>query len=86
MVLDPTNILHRLLPSHDDESFQCLRFIDWYGDTVFNRLQIPSFLAEWERLKLKASSDQELHLIERVARLAYDCQAETHLYLKVIGD
>ena len=86
MVLDPTNILHRLLPSHDDESFQCLRFIDWYGDTVFNRLQIPSFLAEWKGLSLKQAPIKNSTLSRGVARLAYDCQAETHLYLKVIGD
>jgi hypothetical protein len=32
--------LHRLLP-HDDEAStsQTLRYIDWYGDTIFNHLQ-----------------------------------------------
>ena len=42
---DPKNILHQLLPS-EDASYNFLRFIDWYGETVFNRLQIPSFISE----------------------------------------
>lgn len=36
---DPSNILHRLLPRSDNGSYLLLRFIDWYGDTVFNQLQ-----------------------------------------------
>ncbi len=86
MVLDPKNHLHRLLPSLDDESYQCLRFIDWYGDTVFNRLQIPTFLIEWERIKVKAESDEERELIHRIEKLARDSQLEPHFYLKFIGD
>lgn len=86
MVLDPKNHLHRLLPSHDDESYQCLRFIDWYGHTVFNRLQMPIFLSEWQRVRAKVKSDEECDLIDRVEKLAHDCQCEPHLYLRFIGD
>ncbi len=86
MVFDPKNHLHRLLPSHDDESYQCLRFIDWYGETVFNRLQIPTLLAEWERIAVKAKSNEERELMRRIEKLARDTQLEPHLYLKFIGD
>ena len=34
----PTRLV-RMLPSYDDESFQCLRFIDPYGNTIFNVVQ-----------------------------------------------
>lgn len=39
-VFDPEDILQRLLP-FNDESSSCLRFVDPYGDTTFNQLQIP---------------------------------------------
>jgi hypothetical protein len=40
---DPQNLLHRLLErSHAAEPH--LAEIDWYGDTTFNRLQMPRFL------------------------------------------
>lgn len=29
------NLLHELLPLHDDLSYQLLRFVDWYADTTF---------------------------------------------------
>jgi hypothetical protein len=45
------NFLHRLLPPHDDDTYYCLRYVDWYGDTVFNRLQIETVLQELERIR-----------------------------------
>ncbi len=83
---DPHNLLHRLLPPHDDDSYQCLRFIDWYGDTVFNRLQMTPFLAEWERLYSAAQSEEEKELLRSIETLARRCQSEPHLYLKFYGD
>ncbi len=82
---DPTNILHRLLPSHDDETYQLLRFIDWYGDTVFNLLQIDTFLKEWSRLRSRAHAPEELELLLRIEKLARRCKDEL-LYLKFYGD
>lgn len=43
---DVPNVLGRLLPPADDRSFRCLGFIDLYGDTVFNRLQMGELLTE----------------------------------------
>jgi hypothetical protein len=83
---DPANYLHRLLPSHDDETYQCLRFIDWYGDTIFNRLQMERFLLELERIKGKARTPQEQELLGGIERLARRCTEESHRYLKFYGD
>lgn len=83
---DPTNLLHRLLPSQDDPSYKYLRFIDWYGDTIFNRLQIEPFLAEWQRLLNKARTIEESALLEEIKRLAERCRSEPHTYLKFYGD
>lgn len=83
---DPTNLLHRLLPSYDDVSSQFLRFIDWYGDTVFNRLQMEGFIAEWKKLSSKAQTVAEKELLSRVESLARRCQNEPHLYVKIYGD
>ena len=48
-VLDEKNITEKLLPDREDASSPCLRFVDPDGDTVFNRLQVPSLVAELER-------------------------------------
>ena len=39
------------------DSRVCLRFIDPYGDTVFNQLQIPHLLAELEALRERLTDD-----------------------------
>jgi hypothetical protein len=83
---DLSNLLHRVLPSNDDSSYQYLQFIDWYGDTVFNGLQMKPFKAEWKRLKKVAQTDEEKVILARVNILADRCQTEPHLYLKFYGD
>ena len=85
-VLDPQNLLHRLLPSFDDLSFQWIRYIDWYENTVFNHLQIAPFLDEWRRLYQSASSDDDHELLRRVEDLAVEVQRSNHRYLKFYGD
>ena len=83
---DPTNILQRLLPSVNDHSFVCLTFIDPYGDTVFNQLQMETCLVELERIAAKATTDQERDLLDGVKRLMDRCRSEQHVYLKFYGD
>lgn len=85
-VEDSADQLSRLLPASDGISFQLLRHIDRYGDTVFNRLQIEPFLKEWDQIRAKASSPGEREILARVEKLARLCEEGTHLYLKFVGD
>ena len=79
---DPCNLLHTLLPDPKDISFQILRFIDRYGDTVINRLQLEPFVQEWERLARSAKTQEEKAFVSRVRALATQCQ-QLHTYLKL---
>ena len=85
-VNDGDDVLHRLLPKPDEETFHCLRFVDWYGDTVFNRMQAERVLVELSLLQRRATSAAERQLLERIERLARRCRDEVHLYLKFYGD
>jgi len=86
IVTDDKNFLHKLLPPNGDDSNPMLASIDWYGDTVFNAVQMRRFLPEWGRLKQRAVSIEEQQLASAVERLAQRCKDEVHLYLKFIGD
>ena len=44
-------MLHGVLPNRDEHDFPYLRAIDLYGRTVFNHLQMESFLQEWDRVR-----------------------------------
>ena len=80
-VEDLKNRLYHLLPKHDDDHFQMIRFIDWYGDTVFNRLQAATFLKEWETLRGNGNSKEDEDLVSAIRELAFRLQTEPHLYL-----
>lgn len=85
-ISDERNILHRILPSHDDQAFFCLNKIDWYGDTIFNRYQIADLIAEFRRLEKQTIINDDLALINNIIELALESKSTPHLYLKFIGD
>jgi len=85
-VVDPTNILHRLLPQSNDTDSRCLRYVDWYGDTLFNRQQVDDLLEELQVLLDNAREYPEKELLGRIMDFARRCKREPHLYLKFSGD
>ena len=52
-------------PSHSDIRFSALRFIDPYGDTIFNRVQMPSVLADLEILLNETSNPESINHLHR---------------------
>lgn len=83
---DPQNIIKHLIPL-DDAHFPLLRYVDLYGDTVFNRLQMDQVLAELKQLKKNVSrSSEEVKYITAIEDMAHRCRSEPHLYLKFRGD
>jgi hypothetical protein len=85
-VNDADDVFHGLLPKLDDETFHCLRFVDWYGDTVFNRIQAERVLFEVGLLQRRATSGAERQLLERIEDLARRCRDDVHHCLKFYGD
>ena len=83
---DRQGVIVTYLPSLSDQSYHCVKFIDPYGDTYFNRMQIQAFLAEWDRLFDKVEEDEAMQLAAKIRDLAERCQEEPHLYLKFVGD
>ena len=85
-VTDERNLLGKILPPGDGRAFPLLRFIDPYGDTVFNRLQMESLLLELERIGAPSLGQGERELLSKIAELARRGRAEPHLVLKFRGD
>lgn len=55
---DPKNHFGFALALSPLEKTVCLRFIDPYGDTVFNQQQIPVFISELQALQQLVTSEQ----------------------------
>ena len=85
-VSDERGFVAQILAAANEEGSVCLRFVDPYGDTVFNQKQIPVFLEELLALAdEKLSADERLHR-DAIAELAVRAQSKVHTYLKFYGD
>jgi hypothetical protein len=85
-VEDPKNLLGRILPGEYDKKFCLLRYIDPYGNTVFNQLQLDDFIAEWRRLRDRPIGPEATVLLDAIENLARECQNGMHQYLTFVGD
>jgi hypothetical protein len=64
----------------------CLRFVDPFGDAVFNQAQVPALMDELRNeVQATVDSGTRAHL-EKVIRLVEKSAGETHTYIKFIGD
>jgi hypothetical protein len=87
-LLDPRSlmrqILHTTTPSFSESV--CLRFIDEYGDTTFNQLQLPILLRE---LRLAVAHCKNLDARahgEKLASIVKAVNGKVHTYVKFVGD
>jgi len=85
-VLDSDNILPGLLNRCRDREWRLIQYIDPYGDTVFNQLQIPRLLEELHSLMPLAESESERKLLSAVLDLVGRTRNEAHTYIKFYGD
>jgi hypothetical protein len=85
-VQDPQGAIALCLPNPADTTFCCLRFIDPYGDTVFNHLQAVALLEEWDRLRPSFTQHNAAPLWSDIRKLIAHCAEEPHAYLRFVGD
>lgn len=82
---DLTDDLLRLLLA-DESPVRQLRYIDEYGDTYFNSLQVRDALPELEALRHKAGPPCDRTLLERLIQLALLAVERPHRFLTFEGD
>lgn len=79
-------MLHGVIPARDDRDFPFLRGIDPFGKTVFNHLQIDSFLEEWDRIRDRATDDPQKEAWQKIKEMAETCSQDRDLYLRFVGN
>jgi hypothetical protein len=83
---DLESLLARLFPSWDDGTFHCLRYIDPWGETTFNHLQMDEVISELRRIREKTAVEAERAFIDAIEGMATRCKEGEHRYLKFLGD
>lgn len=60
--------------------------IDWYGAMVFNYLQAPQLLTEWETMESEKRDPETERVLGGIRKLAERLRDGRHIYLKFYGD
>ncbi len=85
-VFDYTDAIVRLGHEAQTESpLELLQFVDPYGNTAFNKLQMPAVLRDLRRLLAKARTEQEKEALLGIEKLAMQSFNKL-LYLWFYGD
>ncbi len=85
-VLDDGNLTDKLLPDREDGASPCLRFVDPFGDTLFNHIQIPLVIGELEK-KLRCATKAEIKAhCEAILSLLRAARGEEHTYVRFSGE
>jgi hypothetical protein len=82
---DASGSFARLLNASDLSGSLCLRFIDPFGDTIFNRGQAAVLLEELKSVRVAADSTTAAY-IDNVLRFANTASRSPHNYVRFIGD
>ena len=85
---DSQSLVAFLLTPHDSTvgEMVCLRFIDEYGDTTFNQLQIPLLLRELRGAVHRCTNLEARAHGAKLESLVATAEGEMHTYVKFIGD
>jgi hypothetical protein len=68
------------------QSYRLFQYVDIYGDTIFNRLQMNEVLADIELATTGNLNPSEERGLARLRTMAEMCRDSVHLYLWFIGD
>ena len=85
-LLDKSSAVERFLPHFEAQDFPCLRFVDPYGDTVFNQFQIAQVISELERLSAQKHEPEVEQHLRAVLEFVRQASGTVHSYIKFYGD
>jgi hypothetical protein len=85
-VSDPHNLVVHLVAVADPKESRCLLFLDPYGDTTFNQIQIPVFEEEVRSLPSESLSEEAEGHRTKILEMVASARGRDHSYLKFYGD
>jgi hypothetical protein len=64
----------------------CLRFLDPYGDAVFNQAQLPVLLDELRQLRGQLRDEAQALVVDDLCAFIERALDQTHTYVRFLGD
>src|SRR5262249_47534218 len=84
-VIDVEDCLSKVWPCCD-KKFPLMQYIDPYGNTMFNGLQMKQLQTEIDMLLVAELASGQKQLLQRVRELAVRCQDMPQTHLRFSGD
>lgn len=84
-VTDPHKLLNRALEDARGQ-LSLLRYVDVYGETIFNGLQAPNVLADIDVLRGGGANDAVLDHLARIEEMVREMTRQRHLHVRFSGD
>jgi hypothetical protein len=72
--------------ANPEEDTCCLQFVDPYGDTVFNQLQIPTLRLELMHQILNVENPEFEPVLDSLIKFLKRAEGQVHTYARFIGD
>ncbi len=72
--------------ANDIYEFSCLKYLDIYGITVFNNLQMDDLKKDLEKIFIFNQREEGVLFCKAILKLIDRCKNEVHTYLKFYGD
>ena len=82
---DLESLLSRFFPSWDDLTYHFLRYIDPWGETVFNHLQMDELIFELRRIRQKADTEEQRAFVDAIEGMAGSLQRRRRAVLEIYG-
>lgn len=86
VVADVHNWLLTQLERPDLSETRCLRYLDSWGNTIFNHLQMDDLMQDLRRVRNFATNKEQRELLDKIEEFAERCNKGVHLYVKFSGD
>ena len=80
----PKDLQYSELEHVNFDVFILLKYVDFYGDTTFNTLQLDDLIADLMLLKNIAAHQSKI--IQQIINLALESKQSVHTYIKFYGD
>lgn len=78
--------LEAVFPRIDDPAYPVLRYLDEYGDTYFNPLQVVQMLKELDLMRRELTDENAINSLETLVDIAQVALKLPHRQLVFIGD
>ena len=79
-------LLREYIPEADDKNYCCVKYINRWGNTIFNELQMDDLIKELVIVTSESEDKEVKTLIDQIDNLTQLAKKDVHVYIKFIGD